>query len=178
MTSAPSIISIKKFSKEGLFISPALDLDLEGITQLKYSIFQELCPRLVRWYEQHPEAFKTEFYGPEKQNSQLRVFYSVKDSQKNIVGCGGLTQKSPHKQPEIGELTDIYLAQQYRGKGLGKAITQDLIEKAHQIDFNSIFLTTRIEFKAAIGLYKKLGFMQIKNTKYKSKSSLAFELKL
>ncbi|GEM_PF-6708971 len=174
----PSEIAIKKFLEEGLLIRSATDSDLEKITQLKYRIFQELCPRLVQWYNKHPEAFQTEFYGPKKQNPQLRVFYCVETSQKNIVGCGGLTQKEPDKEPKTAEFTDIYLSPEYRGKGLGKTITRDLIKKARELDFQSIFLTTRIEFKAAIGLYKKLGFTQIKNTKYISNNSIALELLL
>ena len=172
----PSAKTKETFAKQGLIIGPSQDKDLEGITEVKWEIFNELCPRLVRWYKRHPEAFEEEFYGQYGQHPDKRIFYTVRNSQKRVVGCGGLLQKIPGES-KVGEISDIYLLAKHRGKGLGKALVGDLIYKARLIGFEKLFLTTRKEFKAATQLYKKLGFKKIRNKKYRSKNSTAWELR-
>ncbi|MBN2459162.1 GNAT family N-acetyltransferase [Candidatus Woesearchaeota archaeon] len=167
----------KAFDSNGLFIMPSGNGDLEGIVKLKYAIFNELCPRLSAWYNRHPEVFESEFRGPNGQDLEKRVFYTVKRSEE-VVGCGGLIQKNPKKEPMTGEITDIYLIPELRGKGLGKALVSDLIQKAGVLGFEKLFLTTRKEFKAATQLYQRLGFMQVPNEKYKSNNSTSWELRL
>jgi N-acetylglutamate synthase-like GNAT family acetyltransferase len=167
----------KAFDKNGLIIMPSTHDDLEGIVKLKYAIFNELCPRLFAWYSRHPEVFESEFRGPNGQDPNKRVFYTVKDSER-VVGCGGLIQKNPKKEPMTGEITDVYLLAELRGKGLGKALVSDLILKAGALGFEKLFLTTRKEFQAATQLYQKLGFVQVPNEKYKSEKSTAWELNL
>jgi ribosomal protein S18 acetylase RimI-like enzyme len=165
------------FKKNGLFILPSSGNDLEGIVKLKYAIFNELCPRLSAWYNRHPEVFESEFRGPNGQDPGKRVFYTAKDSER-VVGCGGLIQKNPRKEPMTGEITDIYLIPELRGKGLGKALVSDLIQKAKALGFEKLFLTTRKEFEAATQLYQRLGFVQVPNEKYNSEKSTAWELGL
>lgn len=167
----------KAFDKNGLVIMPSTHDDLEGIVKLKYNIFDELCPRLSAWYNRHPEVFEAEFKGPNGQDPAKRIFYTVKHSEE-VVGCGGLIQKNPKKEPMTGEITDIYLIPELRGKGLGKALVSDLIQKAEALGFDKLFLTTRTEFVAATQLYQKLGFTQVTNEKYKSQCSTAWELNL
>ena len=166
------------FKKNRLLVMPSEDEDLRGgITEVKYAIFKELVPRLIKWYKRHTEAFEKEFYGAYGQMEDKRVFYTIKDSLW-VVGCGGVIQKNPAREPELGEISDVYLLPKYRGKGLGKMLVRDLIFKARLLGFESLFLTTRKEFEVATKLYQRLGFRQIKNTKYKSKSSTAWELRL
>lgn len=174
----PDAVTKAKFADNSLLILPSQDSDLEGIIEMQYVIYNELCPRLTAWYQRHPEAFETEFHGPKGQDPGKRVFYSIKDSESRIVGCGGLVQKNPMNEPAIAELTDIYLLGEFRGKGLGECLVRDLIGKARVIGFESIFLTTRTEFVAATHLYQKLGFVQIPNEKYKSSNSTAWLLEL
>ena len=166
----------KYFKKKDLIIRPSRNDDLESLIEIKFNIFKELVPRLSSWYKKHPEAFEAEFYGLSHQDPQRRIFYTIENLEKQTVGCGGVIQKEPKKEPNVGELSDIYLLLEHRGKGLGRTLVEDLIRKAKRLDFESIFLTTRVEFDKAVHLYKKVGFEQIKNKKYGSRNSLAFEL--
>ncbi|MBI4441108.1 GNAT family N-acetyltransferase [Candidatus Woesearchaeota archaeon] len=143
---------------------------------LWYKIFNELCPALTPWYLNHPEAFEREFYGPQGQDMHQRVFYTVADAHGVIVGTGGVIQKE--RERHVGELSNIYLDNLYRDKGLGKTLVKDLIGKATKMGFDKLFLTTRTEFVAATALYQKLGFTQIPNEKYRSAHSTAWELNL
>lgn len=176
---SPSVETRTKFSEHNLDIRVSSDGDLPRIIELKQRIFAELCPNLVRWYQKHPEVFAQEFYGPQGQDSAKRVFYSVTaNTGLAIIGCGGLTQKDPQGAPAVGEIADIYLDQEFRGRGLGKILVSDLIGKAKKIGFEKLFLTTRKEFVAATHLYQTLGFQQVKNNKYHSANSTAWELQL
>tara|TARA_Y100000310_G_scaffold274556_1_gene290616 strand:+ start:1584 stop:2126 length:543 start_codon:yes stop_codon:yes gene_type:complete len=168
----------KKFSKKGLNIRSATDQDLEPLMRLKFAIYHELAPRLSRWYQKHPEAFEKEFYGPRGQDPSKRIYYVIEKPTLEIIGSGGVIQRSPSRAPEVGEITSIYLLLEHRKQGLGYALMNDLIRKSKRLGFEKLFLTTRTEFEAARRLYKKFGFLQVHNPKYKSKNSPAFELKL
>jgi len=55
-------------------------------------------------------------------------------------------------------IEDVVVDEQSRGKGVGKFITQKLIELAKQQNVRYIDLTSKPERVAANELYKKLGF--------------------
>lgn len=175
---SPYTSTKRAFKEQSLTILPSSEMDLEDIKSLKSKIYEELCPRLANWYKKHPESFDNEFHGPKGQNPERRIFYSVRTLEKALVGCGGLVQKNPKKFPDIGELADIYLLADYRGRGLGQVLIEDLIKKAKKIGFESLYLTTRKEFEAATHIYQKLGFKETENKKFKSKNSISWELKL
>jgi RimJ/RimL family protein N-acetyltransferase len=168
----------KMFKKEGLNIIPATSDDLGEIRDLKFAVYDELCPKLANWYRKHMDVFEKEFKGPEEQDPEKRVFYSVRNLEDTLVGCGGLTQKDPKGSPWIGELMDIYLLKDCRGKGLGQVMIGDLIKKAKKLGFECLYLTTRKEFEAATHIYQKFGFRQTENKKYSSKNSTAWEMQL
>lgn len=168
----------KAFKKQKLNIIPATEDDLDEIRDLKFAIYDELCPRLANWYRKHMDVFEGEFRGPKNQDPNKRIFYSIRNLEDSLVGCGGLTQKDPQNEPQIGELADIYLLNQFRGKGLGQIMIQDLIKKAVKVGFEGLYLTTRKEFEAATHIYQKLGFKPSKDKKYTSKNSTSWELKL
>jgi ribosomal protein S18 acetylase RimI-like enzyme len=154
------------------------EIDLEDITRMQMRIFEELAPNLVRWYKKHPEAFREGIEGPAGQEPKMWSFYTIADDDE-VVGSGGLVQAKPKTRPDIAELSSIYLLPQYRGKGLGRILTEDLIQKAEELGFSTIFLTTRREFDIARKLYESLGFKPIKNWKYPgSNNSFAYELYL
>lgn len=174
----PYALTKRHFAHNGLVIRPADASDFNALVEMMFIIYDELCPRLSSWYKNHPEAFETEFHGPRNQDPSKRVFYAIQNSNSRIAGSGGIVQHDPEKAPNIGELADIYLLADYRGKGLGETLVKDLIRKGRKMDFDSIYLTTRLEFEAATRLYQKLGFVEVPNKKYRSSNSLAFELSL
>lgn len=176
----PSAHIQQYFGEYGLQIKVANANDLPNLIPVMFAIYEELAPRLVPWYQKNPSAFEEEFFGPEGQDSEKRVFFIIKDIHSGrIVGSGGLVQANPADSPTTGELTDIYLSKEYRNKGLGRSLVSELIEKAMALGFHNLYLTTRVEFVAAISLYKSFGFKQVPNKKYpESKNSLAFNLRL
>lgn len=55
-------------------------------------------------------------------------------------------------------IEDVVVHENFRGKGLGKALCQKLIERSKERGAYSIHLTSRPDRVAANELYKKLGF--------------------
>ena len=75
-----------------------------------------------------------------------------------IAGCVALHGL----EPGICEMKRLYLRPQFRGKGLGRALTERIIAEARQIGYQRMRLDT-IEpvMKDAVAMYRKLGFNEI-----------------
>lgn len=68
-------------------------------------------------------------------------------------------------QPDVNELDDLYLFEQYRNQGLGTYLIQKCIEQSDK----NLILYVFIKNQAAIKLYQRLGFkivQNIKNSRY------------
>jgi RimJ/RimL family protein N-acetyltransferase len=167
----------KMFSDNGLIIRAAKKEDFKEMCEMKLLIYKELDEKLWYWYMSNQGVLISEFYGPRHQDWKRRVFYVVENEDKKIVGSGGLIQYSPVEEPDIAELIGIVLKEEHRGKGLGRALIYDLIEKAVDLNFYSIYLITRTAFKASIELYEGFSFEKTANTKYpECKDSIAMLL--
>ena len=62
---------------------------------------------------------------------------------------------------KVGIIEDVVTDKNYRGKGIGRKLTEMLIEEAKKRRAEYIELTSNPKRKAAIALYKKLGFKLI-----------------
>lgn len=82
------------------------------------------------------------------------------DDYKNIVVSDKIVGALLVTDENDGVLLDeIYLEKDYRGKGIGSKILKDIIE-----NHNTIYLWVYKENIGAISLYKRLGFLVIKET--------------
>lgn len=70
------------------------------------------------------------------------------------VGCGMVHPLSS----QDAEFKRVYVAQSARGTGLGRALTQELIDRARKDGYSRVLLDTTIESRAAARLYEKMGF--------------------
>jgi len=75
-----------------------------------------------------------------------------------LAGCVAL-----HKlEPGICEMKRLYLRPRFRGKGLGRALADQIIAEARQIGYQRIRLdTVEPVMKDAVGMYRKIGFREI-----------------
>ena len=92
-----------------------------------------------------------------------------------MAGCVGLRPLAPN----TAEIKRLYVRPAFRGRGVGRKLTQTVIESARQIGYARIRLDTLATMKEAVLLYQSLQFKAIPPY-YENPSGCAqfFELEL
>ncbi len=75
------------------------------------------------------------------------------DETSDIVGAAGV-----RNIVGTGEITNVMLLPEYRGRGLGKRMLSELLERGKKLGANDFTLEVRKSNETAIGLYERLGF--------------------
>ncbi len=76
-----------------------------------------------------------------------------------LVGLASFHRHGGQKMSHKGEINQMYVAPGARGKGIGKQLIQEIIERARSLgDIESLLLTVVVGNAAARGLYLSLGF--------------------
>jgi ribosomal protein S18 acetylase RimI-like enzyme len=73
------------------------------------------------------------------------------------LGCVALRPLFPLKSAEMKRL---YVTAAGRGTGIGKALVQEILATATELGYTEILLDTLPHMDAAIGLYKRNGFVE------------------
>jgi len=73
-----------------------------------------------------------------------------------VIGLAGLKPTQPH----IAELCKLHLAPQLHRQGLGRLMTQHMLEQARTLGFKTVELHVTTTQTAALQLYRKLGFVE------------------
>jgi len=75
-----------------------------------------------------------------------------------LAGCVALHAL----EPGICEMKRLYLREQFRGKGVGRALAERIITEARQIGYQRMRLdTVEPVMKDAVAMYHKLGFKEV-----------------
>jgi len=94
---------------------------------------------------------------------------------RQIIGCVAL-RKIDRKTCEMKRL---YVRPDFRGKGIGRALSQKIINEARRIGYKKMRLDTIPTMKQANALYHSFGFKKIKPYRYNPiKGALFMELNL
>lgn len=83
--------------------------------------------------------------------------YWVLEENGVIIGGGGIFPTSG-LPADTCELVKLYLAKSTRGKGFGKLIINQCLEKAKELGFHKVYLESMPELNQAVTLYESLGF--------------------
>ncbi len=87
----------------------------------------------------------------------LLAYHNDERSDERVAGCGALRPLSA----EICEMKRLYVRPEFRGIGIGRALTLALISAAQGIGYRALRLDTLPEMRAAQKLYQQLGFRDI-----------------
>lgn len=75
------------------------------------------------------------------------------------IGCVGLRALGP-PESECCEMKRLYTLPEVRGLGVGRALVITILDIARNLGYKEIKLDTLPNMDAAIGLYKKFGFVE------------------
>lgn len=88
--------------------------------------------------------------------SELSAYF-VAETESKILGGGGIfpTEGLPEG---TCELVKMYLLPEARGIGLGSSLIEKCLDKAHEFEFQQVYLETLDELHFALKVYAKFGF--------------------
>jgi ribosomal protein S18 acetylase RimI-like enzyme len=115
---------------------------------------------------------------------------TLKHPDLHIIGKGGAilmayagddvagTVALKYNSPGVYEFTKMAVDETFRGKKIGQALALAAIDKARNLQAQKIILYSNTKLKAAIGLYRKLGFKEIPLDALYRRSDIKMELQL
>jgi putative acetyltransferase len=77
---------------------------------------------------------------------------------EQLAGCAALHRSGP----QIGEMKRLYLRPAFRGKGLGRVLSEKIIAEARAIGYSKLRLdTVEPVMKDAVAMYRRMGFREV-----------------
>ena len=77
------------------------------------------------------------------------------------AGCAALRPLPEVDIPNACEMKRLYVRRAFRRFGLGRALTQALMDQATRAGYSTLLLDTLDDMEAARGLYESLGFVDV-----------------
>jgi L-amino acid N-acyltransferase YncA len=87
-----------------------------------------------------------------------------------VVGWGSLSRFHPRAAYSRSVENAVYIHHLWHGRGIGKSIMLDLIDRARQLDHHTIIALISAEQAGSLALHEKLGFIragELKEAGYK-----------
>lgn len=78
-----------------------------------------------------------------------------------LAGCGALRPLADVDYPNACEMKRLYVRPAFRRFGIGRQISEALLEHARAVGYSVMLLDTMDEMETARGLYESLGFEEI-----------------
>jgi len=92
-----------------------------------------------------------------------RSVFLVAVIDRRVVGYALAFQRSAfHNKAPRAEIHSIAIAPGQRGRGIAAALLKRTLAQLRRRGFETVSLNVRLENKAAIGLYRKLGFQRVR----------------
>ena len=94
----------------------------------------------------------------ESKKSSEGIRFSVKENEKEIGRAYlYIMHNDLHSRP-FGLMEDVYIAESYRGQGIGTKLVKQIIEKAKQMNCYKLIATSRYSRPEVHKLYERIGF--------------------
>ena len=78
-----------------------------------------------------------------------------------VAGCCALRPLDASDYTNASEMKRLYVRQVFRGLGLGRQLTEAILDAARKAGYNCVLLDTLDEMESARALYEDLGFEEI-----------------
>ena len=78
-----------------------------------------------------------------------------------VAGCCALRPLDAVDYPNAGEMKRLYVRKAFRGLGLGRHLTEAILDEARRGGYSCVLLDTLDDMEAARALYEDLGFEEI-----------------
>ncbi|PEJ53120.1 GNAT family N-acetyltransferase [Bacillus sp. AFS002410] len=85
-------------------------------------------------YDQRTDIWKTNF------SHKNNYIYVAENNEGEIIGFGTCGKREKNKVEHSGDLTSIYLLEEYQGTGTGKQLLMQLFNQFKELNFNSVFV--------------------------------------
>jgi len=122
-------------------------------------VFKELNQEWIEQYFKMEEADFKSLEEPEKNILDKGGFIFVALLEEEAVGVCALAKLVNHEYDY--ELAKMAVNPNYQGKGIGYLLGKAIIEKAQELEADSLYLESNTILEPAIRLYEKLGFIQV-----------------
>jgi putative acetyltransferase len=131
--------------------------ELRRATQGEEEKILELVKKVLAMYglETDPSETDSDLSDLNKYYFENNGWFAVIEYHGEIIGSYGLFQIDKN----VCELRKMYLSPGHQGKGLGKMMMADFINKAKELGYSEVILETNTRLDKAIGLYEKYGFV-------------------
>lgn len=141
-------------SDDSLSIRPATEADLVAIND----IYNWYVPRSVCTYQEEDETIESrQRWFAEKQNKHFPV--TVAELDGRIVGWASLGTYRERSAYRFTVENSVYVRHDLHGRGIGKALLADSIERARAAGFKTIIAGIDAEQTASIALHRRFGFV-------------------
>lgn len=78
-----------------------------------------------------------------------------------VAGCCALRPADTADYPNAAEMKRLYVRKPFRGFGLGRLLTEHILDQARLAGYSTVLLDTLDDMEAARALYEDLGFTEI-----------------
>jgi putative acetyltransferase len=133
------------------------ELDIRPFQQSDSIAFRELNEEWIAKYFGLEEQDRIILNDPVGHviNSGGHIFMAIADNRP--IGCCALL----FLKPGVFELAKMSVAEQYRGRGIGRKVLEYTIAQARALGAKSLFLASNSMLANAIHLYESLGFRHL-----------------
>ncbi|RYF64899.1 MAG: GNAT family N-acetyltransferase, partial [Comamonadaceae bacterium] len=79
----------------------------------------------------------------------------------HVAACGALRPLDAADYPNAAEMKRLYVRPGFRGMGLGRQMTEALLDAARSAGYGCVLLDTLDDMESARALYEDLGFEEV-----------------
>ncbi len=139
----------------GPIIRPATLEDIDSINGIyNYYVLNSTCT-----FQSEPETQENRREWLESHGTRYPVLVAEIDGE--IAGWGSLSKYHPRSSAWHTVEDSVYVRQDMRGKGIGKALLSELISRAGMLGYHSIVAGIASDQPASISLHQKFGFEEV-----------------